>query len=197
LRIDLDKFELSSENRRILNKTEGFKFDLFDLDKFDYTNEIQKNCKDWFNTRFNRKVISAQGVKKVFLEDNNNKVFVWKSSSEIVGFVPCIESDDLIYYNFAFYNPDYYKSNLGARMMLQAVIYAKEQGKKYIYLGSIYTQGSLYKTEFNGFEFFNGMSWTSNKSELKYLLDYDVDDYMLRDESYRKTFLKIEKLSDL
>lgn len=197
LRINLEKFELSSENRRILNRTEDFKFELFDLDKFDYTNEIQKTCKDWFNKRFNKKIISAQGVKKVFREDNNNKVFVWTYNSEIVGFVPCIENDELIYYNYAFYNPDYYKLNLGARMMLQAVIYAQEKGKEFIYLGSIYTKGSLYKTEFRGFEFFNGMGWSFDKSELKHLIDYEGDDYLLRDESYRKTFLKIEKLSDL
>lgn len=82
-------------------------------------------------------------------------------------------------------------------MMLQAVIYAQEKGKEFIYLGSIYTKGSLYKTEFRGFEFFNGMGWSFDKSELKHLIDYEGDDYLLRDESYRKTFLKIEKLSDL
>jgi arginine-tRNA-protein transferase len=197
LRIDLTKFELSSENRRIQNKTEEFSCELIDLEKFDYSNEVQKNCKDWFNTRFEKKIISAQGVKKVFTEDNNNKVFVWSHNSKEVGFVPCIENDDLIYYNFAFYNPDFYKLNLGARMMLQAVLYAKEKGKKYIYLGSIYTKGSLYKTEFSGFEFFNGMNWSSDKAELKYLIDYVADDYLLRDENYRKTFLRIEKLSDI
>jgi len=54
--------------------------------------------------------------------------------------------------------------------MLEAVNWAKESGKEYLYLGTCYEESALYKTEFKGVEFFNGFRWSDNLEELKGLV---------------------------
>lgn len=198
-RVRVDDFEPSSENRRIRRKTEQFDVKLVPVKEFAYSPEIQKNCKDWFNERLGEKVIGALGVKKVFYEMNNNYVFVWSDGDKEIGYVVCLITEGLIHYNFAFYNPEYFNQNLGVRMMLEAVEYAKENNISYIYLGSVYEQSSMYKTQYKGFEFFNGIAWSSNLEELKYLINRPVDnpDYLWRDESYLKKFTNWDDINSL
>jgi hypothetical protein len=74
-------------------------------------------------------------------------------------------------------------------MMTLAVDWAFNQHKQYIYLGTAYTSGSLYKSQFNGFEFFNGFSWSDNLEELKYLVNRDSSNYTLQDINYREQLL--------
>ena len=46
--------------------------------------------------------------------------------------------------------------------MLQAILYAKENQKKYFYIGSLQRTSDKYKLQFSGLEWFNGESWTDN-----------------------------------
>ena len=186
-RVNLAIFALSSENRRILRKTQQFHVEVLDLDHFDYTNEVQLNCKTWLNSRIGQKVISAQGVKKAFKLLNNNIVFVWYKGDEVVGYVVGIGTDNVFYYNWAFYNPVYVRENLGVRMMLEAVQYAQTSKMSYIYLGTVYTKGSLYKTQYKGFEFFDGIRWNKNLKDLKFLIRRSnvAESYYWQDEQWR------------
>ncbi len=80
-------------------------------------------------------------------------------------------------------------------MMLEAVFLGKAQDKSYIYLGSCYSKESLYKTEYKGVEFFNGFSWSSNLTELKYLLERSNPDYLFKDKDYIDTFFDGQKIN--
>ncbi|MCA9382541.1 GNAT family N-acetyltransferase [Candidatus Dojkabacteria bacterium] len=198
-RINLAEFDLNSENRRINRKTEQFKFSLLPMSDFEYTPEVQKKSKDWFNERLGEKVLGALGIKTIYTESNNNYVFVWKLENEIVGYVVCLITESILHYNFAFYNPDYYKDNLGVRMMLAAIEYAKEKELSYAYLGSVYEQGSMYKAQYKGFEFFNGITWSANLDELKYLINRPVgsEEYLWRDEQYLGNYVNVQSLKEL
>ena len=52
-------------------------------------------------------------------------------------------------------------------MMLRAILYAKDNEKKYVYLGSFQRPGDVYKLQFDGLEWFDGENWSQNISELK------------------------------
>lgn len=52
LRVNLSKFELTSENRRILRKTEYLKLEVKNLKEFDYDYTIGKLGKDFYEKRF-------------------------------------------------------------------------------------------------------------------------------------------------
>lgn len=188
VRVDLGKFELSSENRRILKKTDIFKWKLVKLDRFDYTPGVQKTCKEWFNQKFGQGQISVAAIRKIFTAGIFTHVFVWEFDNDVVGQAIVFINNDLVHYAHLFYNPRLAKSNLGVRMMLQAVIWSQENRKKFVYLGTCYTRSSLYKTEFSGLEFFNGFSWSDNIKELKYLIDRKSDDYLFQDKEYLRKY---------
>lgn len=133
LRIDLSKFKLSSENRRVIKKTEELKLTKFPLPYADYHWSIGKLGKDFYETKFGLKTFSANKIKELMTEpdkSNFNCVFVYSVGTDTVGaqnlvpsptntaaraenFLPlqqtnvgyCIalETNDLIHYCYPFY----------------------------------------------------------------------------------------------
>lgn len=198
LRVDLNKFELSSENRRILGKTEGILASLIPLSEFDYNFEVQKFCKDYSDKKLGG-VFSTQDIKSIFLDQVYNHVLVFKDTSsnqKVVGYAVCFIEGKFCQYAYAFYDLDYIKENLGARMMLEALLLGKKNEQDYVYLGTCYEEHALYKTEFKGIEFFNGFQWSDNLSELKELINTGrvSDDkergeqYLLRNKDYLEKY---------
>jgi len=190
LRVDLDQFAVSSENRRILKKTADFEADLIPLTEFVYNAEVQKFCKEYVNQRLGRNLFSTASIRSIFSGRIFNYVFVFKKvlTQENVGYAVCFISGNILQYAHAFYDVQYFKDNLGARMMLEAVIWAKKSRKKFVYLGTCYEPEALYKTDFKGVEFFNGFRWSNNLDELKTLLTQSSDEYLLKREEFLKRF---------
>ena len=198
IRVNLNLFELSSENRRILKKTENFESDIIPLSEFKYTPQIQKMCLDYSKKKFGEKVFSSQSVKNIFQGDVYNYVFVFKeiSSGEMVGFAVCFVSNEMVQYAHSFYNPSLIDENLGARMMLESVVWSKKSDKKFIYLGTCYERNALYKTEFKGVEFFNGFRWNDDLNELKDLIkkgqegqeEPEGPEYLLKDKDFLNNY---------
>jgi hypothetical protein len=65
------------------------------------------------------------------------------------------------------------------------------RGFGFLYLGSCYRQSALYKTQFSGAQFFNGLRWTANLAELKYLIargESEPAQHLLEAEDYRRAF---------
>jgi hypothetical protein len=110
-----------------------------------------------------------------------------------------LESSHMAYYYFAFYDLNYYSRNLGMFMMTFAVNHFAELGFHYMYLGSCYLENALYKTQFAGAQFFNGVRWSDDLKELKYLIQrgkLEQKDHLLESEEYRNLFYK-EELADI
>lgn len=185
VRVDLSKFFPSSENRRILRKTENLSWET----KLHIGSPaVYELCKRYLASRFGNQYVSPSGLKSIFGGKIFNRVFVWKDGQKEVGYAVCFEDDGLLHYAHAFYEPEYSGKNLGVRMILQAVIEAKEAGKKYAYLGTCYHQAAFYKLEFSGVEFFNGFGWSRDIEELKWLVDRRSEEYLLRDKDYLANF---------
>ncbi len=200
IRVDLNKFEISSENRRILKKTENFESDLIPLSEFTYTAEIQKFCKNYTEQKLGRGLFPAAAIKSIFTNKVFNYVFVFKeiNMQKEVGYAVCYIYGDLLQYAYAFYDLEYFKDNLGARMILEAVFWANKSNKKYAYLGTCYEGSALYKTEFKGVEFFNGFRWSEDLEELKELVEgFEVrqladgrfeGEYLLKNKEFLERF---------
>ena len=184
LRIDLSKFELSSENRRILRKTDGLQITDYRLPISNYNWQIAKMAKDFYDTKFGKGVFSANKVKELLTDEsrsNFNLLIQYALKSEVrspksdVGYAICYTNNDLLHYSYPFYDlkPNTYNliPNLGMGMMLRAILCAKGQELKYTYLGSAQRQGDVYKLQFAGLEWFDGQNWQTNTNRLKQLLD--------------------------
>jgi len=169
LRIDLSQFELNSENRRVLRKTEELSMKLWPLPCTVYTWEMGKLGKDFYETKFGDGTFSANKIKELLTGDRKdfNGVFVFKIDNKKMGFCIAVETDEMIHYSYPFYDLEHTPKNMGLGMMVRAIQHAKEQKKKYIYLGSFQRESDVYKLQFKGLQFFDSENWLTDLTLLK------------------------------
>lgn len=174
LRVDLEKFKLTSENRRILKKTEDLRLKIKDLPYTNYSWKIGKLGKDFYETKFGKSVFSANKIKELLTTKHNfNKLFAYEIENLAIGYAICRETNEILHYCYPFYELGIMNSelkNLGLGMMLRAIKYSKNNGKKYVYLGSAKDEKSKYKLQFAGLEWFDGEKWKGDLNELKSIL---------------------------
>ncbi len=194
IRVRLDKFSPSSENRRILRKGKDIEAVLVPSAEFEYTAKRRKAFKTYADIKFGKDVMTYKRLDSLF----NSKIithfliFTDIAQKEEVGAATLfIESGKLVYYYYAFYNLNYYARNLGMYMMTKATQYFAEQNFDFIYLGTCYKRNAIYKTQFKGCEFFNGFCWSDNIKELKYLIKRDkhsLDKHLLETPEFCEKF---------
>ncbi len=176
-RVNLSVFEASSENRRIMRKSEHLSMTAVPLPYSDYSWEIGKLAKDFYDgigAHF-----TANKVKELLTEKDSTNfttllVFTDTRTQIPVGYVICYEGgpagETLLHYSYPFYVEDPAEPSRGLGMMTQAIEWAKAGGKKYIYLGSLQRSNDTYKLQFHGSEWFDGKNWRVDTEELKEIL---------------------------
>ncbi|MFA6404774.1 MAG: hypothetical protein WCW03_02130 [Candidatus Paceibacterota bacterium] len=173
VRIDLEKFEKSSENRRILRKIQNINFKVNNLPMKDYDWKISKLAKDFYDLKFGPDIMSAQKVKEMLSNDsksNFNTLLEYSIDSEKVGYAICYQDDAIIHYSYPFYDIESAIKDMGLWMMINAIIYAKDSRKRYIYLGSLQRPNDTYKLQFKGLQWFDGKEWSDDIEKVKILL---------------------------
>jgi len=174
IRIDLEQFEMSSENKRILRKTEEVKLKIESLPYSDYHWSIGKLAKDFYDEKFGNGTFSANKVRELLVTDesNFNRLFIYKGDTgDVIAYSICYENESIIHYSYPFYALGLMPYvSMGMGMMLRAICYAKDNGKKYIYLGSAQRSTDTYKFQFKGLEWFSGSDWKDDFGELKEIL---------------------------
>lgn len=177
LRIDLNKFELSSENRRVLSKTAGLNLSVESIphEKYDWT--IHKIGKEFYEKKFGQKTFSALKIKELITDKNKsnfNKLFVYNKDEKNIGYCICLETKNILHYCYPFYKIQSSQlpvPNIGMGMMLKAIIWAKEAKKRFIYIGSFQRPSDVYKLQFSGLEWFDGGAWRTDLNEVKKLFN--------------------------
>jgi arginyl-tRNA--protein-N-Asp/Glu arginylyltransferase len=194
VRIDLRKFQPSSENRRILRKGEGIRVTLIPRQQFSYTPEKRQFYKAYADIKFGKDVMSFERLDSLFNSKIISHLLVFidtRTDAEIGVATLYLQDKELAYYYYAFYDMDHSNRNLGMFMMTSAVSFFAEKGFRHLYLGTCYSRNALYKTQFAGAEFFNGFRWVGNVEELKHILrreNQDMGQHLLESEDYRDTF---------
>jgi len=180
LRINLSKFEMTSENRRILKKVDGLGLQTANLPYASYDFSIGKLAKDFYEEKFGIGVMSAQKVKEMLTDaekSNFNVLLTYKTDlagtpleTNALGFAICYSSKEILHYSYPFYDLAKAPKDMGLAMMILAIKYAKESGLKYIYLGSLQRPTDTYKLQFEGLEWFDGKTWKTDTEEVKKIL---------------------------
>jgi len=180
-RIDLAKFELSSENRRILKKTVDIDEPVpLELPDTDYDLAIGKLAKDFYEIKFGPGIMSAQKIKEMLTDPSKSNfnlmlMFMQESDSTDVGYSICFMNGPIVHYSYPFYDLKTAPKDMGLGMMIRAIEWAKAEGKKYIYLGSLQRITDSYKLQFAGLEWFDGGpdgsgSWSTDIEKAKEIL---------------------------
>lgn len=184
LRVSLDRFKLSSENRRILRKTEDINLEVVDLKDFKYHYSIGKLASDFYKKRFGKGVMSAYRIKWLLTSGACTHVIICTDKSKggkIIGYCPSVMTSNLLHYAYPFYDLNYLNKNVGMGMMLKAALFAKDKDLKFVYLGTVYTKTSLYKVQFSGVEYFSGSGWSDDVSKLKELILKGIKGHFLKE----------------
>ena len=202
IRINLKKFIRSSENRRILRKCKGIEYKLVPREQFDFSPSRRQFCKNYTDIKFGKDVMTYKRLDSLFNSGIISHVLIFTDSEtdKDVGYTTLyLEKKTLAFYYYAFYDLNYYSRNLGMFMMTLAVDYFAQLKFDFLYLGSCYSRNALYKTQFSGFEFFNGFRWSNNLKELKYLIRREksaVTQHLVETPDYQDKFYggELEKI---
>ena len=185
VRIDLSKFELSSENRRVLKKVSNIVLTTNDLPLADYNYKLGMDAKYFYDTKFKPGIMSAQKVKEMLtdpVKSNFNQLLVYSSDSSGIakeshelGYCIAHVNPSLIHYSYPFYHIDMTPKDIGLGMMIMAIEWANAQGLKYVYLGSLQRPTDTYKLQFAGLEWFDGgkdgsRTWSNDLEKVKMIL---------------------------
>lgn len=175
LRVNLSKFKLSSENRRVLKRVDGVEITVESLPMEDYSWQIGKLAKDFY-AKFGQNTFSANKIKELLTDESNSNFNALLSYSlgaqgTKLGYAICYAGENFLHYSYPFYSlePDLPK-DMGLGMMTMALMLSKEQGDKYFYLGSASRPSDTYKLQFDGLEWFDGTAWREDYGELKKIL---------------------------
>jgi arginyl-tRNA--protein-N-Asp/Glu arginylyltransferase len=79
----------------------------------------------------------------------------------------------MLHYSYPFYDTvdtGEHFANLGMGMMTRAIMWARGQGKQYMYLGSAQRSSDVYKFQFDTLEWFDGKKWNTDIKKLKQIL---------------------------
>lgn len=178
VRIDVKKFNLSSENRRILKKMDGFRLEVDEwLPIETYRWEIAKMAKDFYDAKFGPSIMSAQKIKEMLTDQtksNFNNLYIY-SKNGIVGYAITYSGPNFLHYSYPFYDLATAPKDMGLGMMTMAIEDAKnsvlnkilKNNQRYVYLGSLQRPSDTYKLQFEGLEWFDGKEWQTDLEKVK------------------------------
>lgn len=173
VRVDLRRHRASSENRRILRKGSGLEASLVARGDFEYTPARRQYWKAYADRRFGIDVMSFERLDRLMSAPVISHLLCFRDTAtgaEVGTALLYVEAPRVAFYYYAFYDLEYLSRSLGMHMMTRAVAEFAERGLAHLHLGTCYSERALYKTQFEGVEFFNGHCWSSRLDELKHLL---------------------------
>lgn len=166
VRIDLKKFSLSSENRRILKKGQEILIKENVIPFLKYNWELGKLAKDFYDKKAGGS-FSVNKIKTLLTTpDNFNTLFSFAD----LGYAICYKNNSILHYSYPFYDLEKASKDMGLIMMIKAIEYAQASGLQYVYLGSLQRPTDTYKLQFSGIEWFDGKEWSGDMEEVKEIL---------------------------
>ncbi len=169
VRIPLNSFDLTSENRRIYNKfSETLKREIIDRANFDVdAPEFRKFCLNYFANRHGETIMPADRLTHILHSQLITHIAQYKHENKIVGYVLIVATPELVHFWYSFYDLAYAQQSLGLWLMIDIAQYAQTQGSQHYYVGTAYGAKGLYKTNFNPIEYWNGHAWVNDRAILR------------------------------
>jgi len=195
LRVNIESFTASSENRRVAKKIAELRptFKLIPINEFNILNvEFQAFCLDYGKKRFSEG-LNAERLNYILQSKSISHIFEFEIQNNKVGYVISILEDGTLHYWFSFYDMAYQKFSLGKFMMFSVIQWASENSFDHVYLGTCYGEKSLYKVrDFKGLAFFDGNQWNRDMKLLK--TKCKSDNEFVTDDFKQDTDLFLERL---
>jgi arginyl-tRNA--protein-N-Asp/Glu arginylyltransferase len=159
-RVDLKNFHLTSENRRIAKKFDGrFSKERTALAVFDADGEFYTFCLNYFKNRHGSATMPRERFEHILQSGFISHIVTYRFEGTVVAYVFEMREGDSAHYWFSFYDLSLVQQSLGLWLMLDCIRDAHADGLSYYYLGTVYGEKALYKTNFEPLEWWDGKSW--------------------------------------
>ena len=180
-RVNLNKFEDTSENRRVDRLAQPLNIEIIPAEKFSINFEdadFVSFCKNYAADRFAGGTMDEQRLRYIFRGKTLSHVFTFRSKEKLYGYVFAAIVNNMLHYWYSFFDVAYLRSHsLGKWMMWRMIHWAKKNNLDYVYLGTCYKKKALYKfRDHKGIEFFDGVQWNENIELLKYMCTKDEEE---------------------
>ena len=176
LRVNLNNFIDSSENRRIARKFENLELEI-ERTNINYNEDadFKSFALDYAEKRFKGGQMDSERLDYVLSRSYLSHVYRFFLDKKIVAYLLVVENGSIFHYWFCFFDLKLGADlPLGKYLMWRSIHLAKEKGCEYVYLGTCYGKRSLYKVrDFKGVEFHDGNSWSADVKRLKELCKLD------------------------
>lgn len=184
----LGQFELNSENRRLIRKTEKLQKSLSIQLKSDvsyiHDEEFIRRCIEFANVRYvDNGFLTFEKYYSIYNNPLITHIVTLKLEEYICGTVFVCYHGDIMHYWHAFYDLNFNQRHaiaLGKYLMLSVIQLAFDQNCSYIYLGAAYDKSDYYKlNDWNNLQWWNGYKWSNDTRVIKKLCrqDYCVYNY--------------------
>jgi arginine-tRNA-protein transferase len=180
LRVDLARFEDTSENRRVARKVADLDIRLTVCPKADIDTAdpaFREFCLGYTRQRFHGDPMPERQFDFMLRRDTLTHIIRFDIADRPIGYVFAAMEGGTLHYWYAFFDTTLMDSYpLGKWMMWRTISWARENGLEYVYLGTCATRRSLYKVrDHKGLEYFAGDGWSADMDALKKLCHDDED----------------------
>lgn len=167
-RVYLPDFEPTSENRRVLRKfQDSFTHTSITNPTEKHIQEHQELFLSYFKKRHGESVMPELRYQSFFKRQYPLSLEVYKKDDEVTAVVILLEGEKMSHFWFSAYNLEYVHQSLGMWLMVDTALKKKAEGKKYLYLGTVYGDKALYKTNFPSLEWWDETHWETDTKKLK------------------------------
>ncbi len=180
LRVNLEKFDDTSENRRVNRMVEPLEItvNLIPKEEFDIRNpEFMAFCEGYINERIGEDNMSMERWNYILKQETGSHLFEFRTAEKVMGYVLAAVNEEIVHYWFAFFDTEYMRTHsLGKWMMWKVIRWAKDNGRRHAYLGTAYKPAALYKIrDHKGLEFWDGTRWNEDVKILKEWCQTDLE----------------------
>jgi arginyl-tRNA--protein-N-Asp/Glu arginylyltransferase len=167
-RVLLKKFCMTSENRRIAKKFDGrFTKERVPIGQFNADEDFYAFCLAYFAERHGSRAMPRERLDFIMRSPFISHIIVYSQAGAIIGYAFELREGDSAHYWYSFYDLSFVRESLGLWLMLDCVRDAAEAGLEYYYLGTLYGEKALYKTNFEPLEWWSGQAWESDIKRLR------------------------------
>jgi hypothetical protein len=208
LRVDLQQFRLSSENRRVLRRAgddvvcgEPLALASAEGAALVGSQSFSDFCCAYADKHFVGNSMSAERLRFVLSRSAATHLFRFgrrasNDAAPLAYVLAMIRPGECLHYWFAWLDDTAMQSmHIGNVAMLRVLQWAQNEGLKHVYLGTVYHEKALYKVRpFSGVQWFAGSHWSSDVAELKRRCALDgaplaSGDYFKENEARQSDFI--------
>lgn len=169
-RINLKTFKFSSENRRIAKRFDNiFSTRSLSVNEAAADSRIREIFLNYFRVRHGKNVMPTERFDAILASHLPLRIVTYEKEKILAAIVLEVADDAFGHFWFSAYDISYVKQSLGMWLMLDSARRAGDVGRAYYYIGTVYGEKALYKTNLGPLEFWDGSLWNTDVKRLKKL----------------------------